>query len=196
MEFSPSLAKLLAADRVTCDTMPIIEDFDATRYMGTWYEQVHSKGQHYQPDDNQMICIMAEYSDLNTETGEFKLYNSSQDIQQDGNPRQGVDGTAKCPSREGVPNWCQVFISSYDIGSNYHIFDTDYDSYAMVYNCAKFENFIYFYILSREPKLDDETLDGLIAKAKTVIPNYNFDTMYFDVQDERCDYLTTPQFTF
>ena len=65
----------LGADKVVCDPMPILNDFDGVRYMGIWYEQSHSPGQHYGPADDQTICTVARYSDLNTETGLFTVEN-------------------------------------------------------------------------------------------------------------------------
>ena len=76
MEFITQIASL-ADTPVVCDPMPQIADFDATRYMGTWYSQAHSMGQRYQPNDDDDICIVAQYSDLNLDTGLFTVNNTS-----------------------------------------------------------------------------------------------------------------------
>ena len=35
-----------------CDTIDPLPSFDASRYMGTWYEIQHSKGASFQPVEN------------------------------------------------------------------------------------------------------------------------------------------------
>ena len=58
-----------------CDAVdvPSIENFDAERYMGTWYEYKHVKEfEIFQPSDAR--CIKAEYSNL--KGGKFTVKNS------------------------------------------------------------------------------------------------------------------------
>ena len=60
-----------------CDKVPIefMQDFDASRYLGTWYEQAHVKEfDVFQPGDS--VCITAEYTDLGNK--EIKVVNSYQ----------------------------------------------------------------------------------------------------------------------
>lgn len=52
---------------------------------------------------------------------------------------------------------------------NYDIIDTDYDSYALVYNCKKSLGVIkseYAWILSRERMLDANLTNALVQKLK------------------------------
>jgi apolipoprotein D and lipocalin family protein len=62
---------------------------------------------------------------------------------------------------------------------NYHIIDSDYENYSIVYSCSN----TYFgygrsetaWILSRDQVMDEALLQELIAKTKAAVPNYDFD---------------------
>ena len=63
-----------------CDKVnfPVIKDFDATRYVGRWYEQVHSYDFETRFDPGSR-CSVAQYSELVTLSNgekEFKVENS------------------------------------------------------------------------------------------------------------------------
>jgi len=166
-------------------------DFDGQRYMGTWFAQVHTRNEPYStgPDENE-ICITAQYSDLDLDTGIFKVYNSGQHLDYpDITYRDGIEGTAKCPAEEGIPNWCSVsfFDAPYE-EANYEVFETDYDSYTLIYDCRVDQNFLYFYIMARDPIMDDDLFDYCMERAQEVLPHYDFTQTYRVVQDDRCVY--------
>ena len=60
-----------------CDAVEIMpmNNFDAGRYLGTWYEQTHVKEFIFQPGDS--VCIEAEYVDIGN--NEFSVVNSYQE---------------------------------------------------------------------------------------------------------------------
>ena len=76
---------------------------------------------------------------------------------------------------------------------NYHVIDTDYEKFAFVYNC---ENTAFgwarteaFWILTREPVIEDVLKEQLIGKIREALPKYDFDYWFsFTVQGETCEY--------
>ena len=94
----------LNKDPVVCDTVEPFANFDATAYMGLWYEIYHAKGQSFQPDS--WICTTAKYTDLDLDTGKFSVSNTSQ--ASFGGPRFGLNGSAVCPAEEGIEGHCAV----------------------------------------------------------------------------------------
>ena len=172
-----ALSKLLAfapnaKDTVVCDTVtPMAAPFDASRYMGLWYEHMHTANQPFQKDT--AICTTAEYTDL-TDEGHFKVYNSNKNGKHTWIPRTGIHGDAKCPSDEGSGQCFVKFFAPFTRWAdepNYHIVDTDYDTYSIVYNCDE-TDMQYLWILTRTPTIDDDLSDMLVSKAFAALPNY------------------------
>ena len=137
---------------VVCDQVPTMDAvFDAERYMGTWYEIMHTQNQPFQSDHAK--CVTAEYTKL-TDDGHFKVYNSSK-----GRffwfPRFGIHGDAKCPADE-EPGQCYVKFfapfTRWDKEPNYQVVDTDYENYSIVYSCDE-DDMQYLWILSRTPTI-------------------------------------------
>ena len=69
---SSTLLNTIQTDSVICDSFTPL-DFDASKFMGTWYEQMHvqdpTEPSYYQ-------CETAFYDNLDTSAGAFKVYNS------------------------------------------------------------------------------------------------------------------------
>ena len=91
-----SISKTFAApNSVVCDTIEGLPfDFEADRYMGTWFEYAHSANQRFAPDSN--VCTQANYRDLDAVNGTFKVDNSYQVSFTD--PTVHLVGDAKCPA--------------------------------------------------------------------------------------------------
>ena len=123
------------------------------------------------------------YSDLNAEAGTFTVYNSST---VGFLPRTGLTGSATVA---GQPSgWAIVsFFGQEFTEANYKVFDTDYDSYSMVYACEP-DSKAFFWILSRTPTMDQDLYDSLVAKAHTLLPNYDWSTAVIDKQGGKCNY--------
>ena len=176
---------------VVCDSVPGLPfTFEADRYMGNWYEIYHSKGEGFQPDS--WTCSQASYTDLDTEAGTFKVYNSGEGRFY--GPRFGVHGDAMCPSDTSEFGEGQCFVKFftqpfYDT-PNYQIIDTDYESYSIIYACHE-DDMQYLWLMSRTPELSDELYESMMDKARTALPNYDFDQLIKDDQAlEKCKYIT------
>ena len=52
--------------------------------------------------------------------------------------------------------------------SNYHVIDTDYDSYSVVYACGLRKSFLW--LLSREDTISDQLYEKMLASAKAKLP--------------------------
>ena len=184
------LSKLLptsdSSNAVVCDaTSGLSFDFEADRYMGTWYEIYHSKGEPFQPDS--WTCNTATYSDLDAAKGTFKVYNSGQG--RFFGPRFGVHLSAQCPAEFGQGQ-CQVkmWYQKWDKEPNYRIIDTDYDNYSIIYSCHE-DDMQYLWFMSRQPTLSDELYEQMMATAKAALPNYDFGQFIKDTQDaSKCKY--------
>jgi apolipoprotein D and lipocalin family protein len=180
---------MMLNDVSICDSPASLTNFDGARYMGTWYEQIHTKGMPFQ--DEEGTCTSAHYSDL-TSDGHFKVSNTGQD--KDFGKRGGVDGDVKCPEADGK---CYVafFHKPFSEQPNYIVIDTDYDNYSMVYSCHSGPT-ADLWILSRTPVMDLALYNPLIYSAMEKLPQFDFKTLndHLTVQGDKCtyaDYETT-----
>ena len=161
-----------------CDTVdPLAEEFDATRYMGLWYDIQHSSDVFFQPP--YFDCTTAKYYNLDADAGTFTVYNS---VTVGRLPRFGI----KIPSSvAGLP-------SGYiDVGqggsANYYVLDTDYETYTLVYSCNSMQTPM-LWILARTPTLDQDLIDRLNAEAAQKLPNYDFSLATLSKQGGKCKY--------
>lgn len=161
-----------------CDTMtPLSFALEAERYMGSWYEIYHSAGEGFQPD--RWKCNQATYTDLDAE-GNFKVYNSSEDLLATHAPRFGIHGQAKCPA-DSWSGGCFVrfFHQPWDTVPNYNIIDTDYENYSIIYECRP-DKMVYLWIMSRQPTLDQVYVDQIMDTVAEKLPNYDTQWLTFD----------------
>ena len=177
---------------VVCDTVEPFANFDVLQYMGTWYAIAHTKNEPFRKPGS--TCVTAQYSNFDAETNKFITFNSGQN--ESFNARDGIFGTATQYDDEPA-GWVEVSFSGKDQpgvldGVNYQVFDTDYTSYALVYNCdyreSEGDNFPFLFILARTPTLPQDTLDSLVETCIATLPNYDFTQLEYDVQDETCVY--------
>ena len=181
-----------------CDKVEIkpMDNFDATRYLGTWYETAHVKEFLFQPGDS--VCIVAEYTDKGN--NEFKVVNSYQEGSVQGDltestewgslsKRKSITGHATCasPDKTGA---CEVqFFSDFKGTPNYNVIDTDYENYTIVYDCNENSQNQIVWILSRTPVMSDATLVKVMAILAEKVPN--FSPTHFDgitYQGDQCSY--------
>ena len=133
----------------SCQTVDTQENFDATKYIGTWYEQFRDKTIQYEFFD----CNQAHYS-LNADNT-IAVHNTEYDVVS--GKFNGAEAVAKCNGP-----LCKVYFSP-QFGGDYRVISTDYSNYAIVYSCEDNLPFSvpgfkddYLWILSRETVLDEE----------------------------------------
>ena len=172
-----------------CDSPPALVGFEAERYQGIWFDQQHTADVWYLNDSD--TCGQVEYTDLDLDTGKFKVHNTSQP--EDLSDRTGIRGEAYCPDTTGQ---CFVsFGSPYPENSNYKIASTDYETYSIVYSCYNaFKPKLW--ILTRDSIMSRELYGKTRAIIADLLPNYNkdFDSEmnHFQYQGEMCTYNTLP----
>uniref|UniRef100_T1PBG2 Apolipoprotein D n=1 Tax=Musca domestica TaxID=7370 RepID=T1PBG2_MUSDO len=122
------LGQAQVLNRGSCNkNIPTVQNFDATRYLGRWYEQekypfIFELGGK---------CIYAEYGQL--KNGDLSVYNYNIN-ELTGRPND-ILGSAKLVDSGKLKvrfNNMPAFIGSAD----YWVLDTDYDNYATVYSCT------------------------------------------------------------
>jgi len=143
-----------------CPTVPRIEDFDLSKYGGTWYEQLRYPTSF---QDKNGKCTTAIYTAIDATS---VTVNNTQ-IQRIKNSDEwkltGAIGEAKQVKPDTFPNKLNV---AFDIGNkfvewvidlfspeaNYNVMATNYDDYAIVMSCQKllFWKVEYAWILSRK----------------------------------------------
>mmetsp|Transcript_14019 Transcript_14019/g.23815 ORF Transcript_14019/g.23815 Transcript_14019/m.23815 type:complete len:217 (-) Transcript_14019:100-750(-) len=170
-----------------------LADFDASRYFGVWYEQVHVKDFIFQPGNS--ACIEAQY--IPNDDGTFKVVNSYQDdsdallkqIDELG-PRDYTVGSAKCDEGVGA---CYVSFFQQPLPDepNYIVAHTDYENYSIVYSCSEKNQAKLVWILSREPNLDTAKYNEVLDIVKTKVPGFDF-SRFEDLtpQGDKCDYAS------
>ena len=58
----------------------------------------------------------------------------------------------------------------------------------MLYSCEENTSVPFFYILSRTPTMDKALFESLTAKAKAILPNYDWSIARIDKQGGNCKY--------
>ena len=58
----------------------------------------------------------------------------------------------------------------------------------MVYACEEGVSIPFFWILSRTPTMDKALFDSLTAKAKALLPNYDWSIARYTKQGDKCKY--------
>lgn len=156
-----------------CPDVTVIQNFDANRYLGKWYEDE----KFFFIAELGLKCISANYS-LN-EDGSIKVVNSGI------NRLTGRDSSAVGRATLGKddPAKLSVKFSKYQPAGPYWILDTDYETYSLVWSCSDF----YFarteiaWILTRSRDgLDDPTKNRL----KDILRSYNVRVSPFQKTDQ------------
>ena len=108
-----------------CPNPTLKANFDATKYMGLWYEQMRDGGMPWEFND----CQQARYS-LNAD-GTVAVRNSQY------NPKTDqVEVTPATATFDGARGSVKFF--EYAPAGDYEVLDTDYTNYAIVYSCSNF----------------------------------------------------------
>jgi lipocalin len=183
-----AMMRPLATDTVVCDTIAPFTGFDATKFVGTWYEQMHVSDPQ-EPTSYQ--CETAQYYNLDSGAGTFKVYNSFQSpVFGFMTPRLGVHADASCDSNAAC---YVVFFGKTHEEPNLHIVDTDYDTYAINYNCDTELNRVYVWLNTRDPTPSDELVSWMYERSLELFPSFDYTT--YDpriTQGSKCSYGDLP----
>merc|ERR1719348_2490702 len=156
---------------------PTIKEFNATEYLGNWYEQRRFPA-FFQLNTR---CVRATYGVL--ENGRVSVHNVATKKNGDFDV---IDGSAYVPD----PNFPGELVVEFpgNPAGNYWILDTDYTNYSVVYSCADFllVKLEFAWILSRERNLDADILEY----ATNVYVKNGIDTTLLEdtLQNDDCYY--------
>ncbi|WP_295421991.1 lipocalin family protein [Sulfurovum sp.] len=129
-----------------------VENFKLSEYLGTWYEIARLEHRF----EKGMEAITATYT--MREDGGVKVLNQGyKTAEKEWSTAEGKAYFVKDPN----VGFLKVSFFGPFYGS-YIVMDTDYKTYTMISG----PDTSYFWILSRTPTLDEETLNRLLAKAK------------------------------
>ena len=166
------------------------ENFDLLSYTGLWYEQVRDAGTIFEIGAD---CVTARYT-ANAD-GTVRVRNNSH------YPIVGWTGTtAKAYDTVGEDG--DLFVSfngkapGPDAKSNYSVLATDYDNFAIVYNCSDFKvaTTEVLWILGREPVMDADVLKQAEAIIAEKLPSYDMSKKsYYTKQGDKCPYDSQPE---
>ena len=172
----------------TCPTsFSTISSFDATSYLGRWYEVSSDSWNIFQLNGQ---CITATYSSM--DDGDVKVVNrgwfwwfffSYYSIE--GKARALSNGNGELAVDFNIFNDDRL-----SGASNYNILSTDYTSYALVYACSVGALGIdqYVWILSRSTTMSDSTLTALKSVLSAQVPDYDQSLLGTTTQDGTCTY--------
>ena len=183
----------------TCPEYSRQPGFDTERYMGTWYSIKKNFMNLYEIG---RTCTTQNWK-LNDDSS-VRFYNRSGgqgwfggEMSYGGGMGKGVESMVDGPGSlvlavSGEPD-------PQDEG-DYNVIETDYETYALVYNCEE-TNFFWgwtltreiFTILGRTPSpLPEKVIDRLEDRMREIVPNYDY--YIVDVyQGEMCEYKPEPE---
>lgn len=128
----------------SCPKVELQEDFDISRYTGTWYEAIRSKDMPYEKG----TCSRAQYG-LNGD-GTVSVVNS----EARDNKWNSVNGYAYCDKK--APSQCHVKFSRFAPAGDYKVVKTDYKNYSLVFSCFSIgvAHWKWVWVLARQPNFD------------------------------------------
>ncbi|XP_039672587.1 apolipoprotein D-like isoform X1 [Perca fluviatilis] len=156
-----------------CPKPAVQADFDASRYLGKWYE-IKKLPAFFQKGE----CSTATYSLKSP--GVVGVLNS--ELLDDGTINS-IIGSAKAKN-PAEPAKLEVSFFEGSPPGPYWVLSTDYEGHSLVYGCTDFGLFRteFSWILSREPTLSEETVEELHGILSSV--GVNVDKMVHTIQDE------------
>jgi len=144
----------------TPDGVEVVDEFELSRYLGTWYEIARLDHSF----ERGMSRVTANYS--MRDDGGVAVVNRGYKP----STQEWEDATGKAYF-VGAPDMGQLKVSFFGpFYGGYNIIELDKDGYQ--YALVAGPNRSYLWILARSPELDQDTLDALVDKAS----NLNFPT--------------------
>jgi apolipoprotein D and lipocalin family protein len=148
--------------------LPVVNQLDLNRYAGKWYEIARMPSRF----EKGLKCVTATYT--MQPNGKIEVWNQGID-EQTLEPEE-VRGSAKVPDFKEPAKLAVTFF--WPFYGKYWVMDLDKDyEYALVGH----PNREYLWILSRKPKLAEDTKAALLSKAKQL--EFDTDKLEFVTQD-------------
>ena len=140
-----------------------VTNFQANEYLGSWYEVARIP---FYWERNCIAPITANYSLNATNNAILIVKNTCNTVS---GKSDIANGEALFVSESSIGHLKVGFAPSFRLGlgigyGDYQVIDTDYTTYSLVGS----ENRKYLWILSRNNKLDANTFDRLVNKAKSL----------------------------
>ena len=168
----------------SCATDPIIADFDASKYVGKWYE-VERVDYIFEAN---LQCVTAEYGGINATFVSVKNGGLNINTQQ----FDYINGYAYVPN-VAEPSKLKVVLpiivantTLFENTGNYNVWQTDYTQYSVVYSCKqvipKVLKYEIVWLLSRTKTLDQQ----LVQNLKQILKDKGVDTSKFLKVDQSC----------
>ena len=132
-----------------------VENFDLSRYLGTWYEIARLDHSF----ERGLVKVTAEYS--MRDDGKVRVVNRGYNLGK--NEWKRAEGKAKFKQSEDI-GWLEVSFFG-PFYAAYIILALDHENYS--YALVSGPNTSYLWILSRSPQLDEEIVQKLLAKAES-----------------------------
>ena len=168
-----------------CDNPALQANFDVKRYTGTWYELQRSQLIPFESGE----CVTARYTAQ--PDGSIEVKNT----QLIGDQPKDIVGRAYASTF--TPGSLEVIFYA-ELGANYRVVSTDYDSYAVVYSCTTILGnsltiFKYAWVLARQPLVQGSAAyKDLMRKVQPVItgllPNFDIRWLRTTQQGGNCIY--------
>lgn len=148
--------------RGQCPSPTLQANFDAVRYMGTWFEQARDSTMPWESND----CQQARYS-LNAD-GTVAVYNTQYNPATD--IVEGANATATFDGAHG-----KVKFFWYAPAGDYQVLASDYENYAIVYSCSDFylAKTEYIWVLTRAMHPDQQIIVDALNTLKAKVPGYD-----------------------
>ena len=163
----------------SCPEVKLQENFDVSKYAGTWYEIARDQsfpGEKFQ-------CQQARYTPK--KDGTLNVLNTEYDLSQ--GKLSGVHGFASCNGPQ-----CQLHFSD-DHAGDYRVVASDFKNFSIVYSCSeipKLGKFEIVWVLSRTPTLSPDTEVTVRAFFEERLPFYNTEQIAKSVQEADCLYIS------
>jgi apolipoprotein D and lipocalin family protein len=166
-----------------CPTPTLKANFDATKYMGLWYEQARDGGMPWESND----CQQARYA-LNAD-GTVSVKNTQY------NPSSGqVEVATATATFDGAKGSVKFF--EYAPAGDYEVLDTDYENFAIVYSCSSYylAKAEYIWILTRASDISDSLMFSSLQTIRNKVPEYDQTSIRRTLQSGAlCKYLNEVQ---
>nr|ABC48943.1 lipocalin/milk gland protein [Glossina morsitans morsitans]CAY49913.1 milk gland protein [Glossina morsitans] len=158
-----------------CTNVKVVENFNLDKFMGTWYvysgyPAVHNAEQKCQTEVYEKKgenIVEMKSSSYYTKTGSFDTYKTS--------------------ARYAAPaKFAMTFNQEYPNQPNYFVLGTDYEHYAVIYNCMEFDKPAHtemLWILTRERVPQAE----YVHAAEEIVKEHHFPTnALFPIDQRNC----------